>query len=92
MSSTIRSSPPATATVPARPAATVDAQQAEEYRRGREEGTTWARTFATTDELRGFVTSYEARPDGEFANQYWRGFFDAAQEILNGSNRGQAAK
>lgn len=91
MGSTIRSRRPATATVLARPAATVDAQQAEEYRRGREEGTTWARAFATTDELRGFVASYEALPDGEFANQYWRGFFDAAQEILNAASRGQAA-
>jgi hypothetical protein len=78
--------------VPARPAATVEAQQADDYRRGREEGTAWARDFATVDELRDFVASFELSHDGDFGNQYWLGFFAAAQEVLDGFSRGQAAE
>ncbi len=78
-------------TVPARPAATVEAQQADDYRRGREEGTTWARDFATVDELRDFVASFELGNDGEFGNRYWVGFFAAAQEVLDDFSRGRTA-
>ena len=89
MTSTIRSSP---STATARPPATVDAQQAEDYRRGHEEGTTWARDFATGDELHGFVANFEPSQDGDFGNQYWRGFFAAAQEVVDAFRRGEAAK
>ncbi len=92
MTSTISSSSPATAKAPARPVATVEAQQAEDYRRGREEGTAWACDFATADELRSYVASYEPGQEGEFGNQYWRGFFAAAQEVLEALSRGRAAE
>jgi hypothetical protein len=92
MTTTIRSSLPTAATLPARPPATADAQQAEHYRRGHEEGTTWARDFATVDELRGFVADFEPGEDGGVGDQYWRGFFAAAQEVLDAFSRADAAR
>jgi hypothetical protein len=82
-----RPSPPAVATVSVRPPATADAQRAEDYRRGREEGATWARDFATVDELRGFVASF-----GDTGNEYWRGFLAAAQEELDAVNGGKTGR
>ncbi len=87
----MRSSRPAAAPAAAKPPATVDAQQAEDYLRGHEEGTTWARDFATVEELSAFVASFEPGEDGDFANQYWRGYFAAVQEVLDAFRRGEAA-
>jgi len=94
MTGMTRPSPPAAATVPARPPATAGAQQAEDYRRGREEGTTWARDFATVDELRGYVASFEPgrNRNGDIGNEYWRGFLAAAQEELDAVNGGKTGR
>ena len=42
--------------------ATVDDQQAEEYRRGHGDGIVWAGDYATSDELRDLVEKLRARP------------------------------
>ena len=47
------------AAVAARLNATVDDQEAEEYRRGRGDGIAWARDYATADELRDVVENFE---------------------------------
>lgn len=63
-------------------AAKVD-DQAEEYRRGREEGLVWAYEFATSDELRNLVEdSYKPDRIGD-VDPHRRGFVAGAEEALD---------
>ncbi len=83
MSTTMHPGSPASATVPARPDATADDQETEEYRKGHGDGIIWACDYATADELRDLVEDYEPGRGGYFDNSHWRGFVAGAQEVLD---------
>jgi hypothetical protein len=63
-------------------AANVD-DQAEQYRRGREDGFVWACDFATPEEVCNLVEN-AAKPGlcGKF-DPYWHGFVAGAEEVLD---------
>ncbi len=63
-------------------AANVD-DQAEAYRRGREEGFVWACEFATPDELRNLVENSYKPGRSEDVDPHWRGFVAGAEEALD---------
>ena len=63
--------------------------EAEEYRRGREDGSAWAREYATADELRDLVQNFEPGAGSAFDNPHWRGFVAAAEEVLNAGSSSQ---
>ncbi len=59
------------------------ADEAEEYRRGREDGIVWACDYATTGELRDLVENFEPGKGGDFDNPHWRGFVAGVEEVLD---------
>ena len=76
------------AAVAARLKATVGDQEAEEYRyrRGREDGISWACDYAMADELRNLVENFESGRgdlDQSYDSPHWRGFIAGAEEVLD---------
>jgi hypothetical protein len=66
MNPTTHPGSPPTAAAAARPSATVDDRQAEEFRRGHGDGMVWASDYATADELRALVANFEPGRSGDF--------------------------
>ena len=77
----MRSSPPAATTAAVRPTVTCDDLDAERYRQGHSDGLTWAREYATPDELRYVVENFHPSRGGYFDNPHWRGFVAGAEEV-----------
>ncbi len=59
MSTKIHSSSPVSAAAAGRLNTTADDEEDEAYRRGRRDGIVWAADYATANELRGLVASFE---------------------------------
>jgi hypothetical protein len=58
-------------------------EQAEAYRRGRDEGLVWAGEFATPEELRDLVQNPGEHGRDADVGPYWRGFVAGAEEVLD---------
>ena len=70
----------------ARLTASIENQEAEAFRRGHDEGITWAIEYATADELRDLVENYEPGRD-HLDDPHWRGFVAGAEEAMDGAAR-----
>jgi hypothetical protein len=68
---------------------TVNNQEAEEYRKGHEDGIVWARDYATAQELRDLVENFQPNRVGDsyYDDTHWRGFLAGAEEVLDATQR-----